>query len=174
MYTALWQRWCCYSADKWLRWDSSGSDSKCRDNDVPISVTAMITGHCCDSAVRCHYFHSDVHIAVIPMWKALSVSPLSVVTTTSLVCTVMLENFHYRRCCSVVSLHRWHTNVATIAVTVLFGPLLSDRKTKFTAVTILSLPPSDVTLVAVSVDSSVNLNHRSGIPAACSMSLLCR
>ena len=30
-----------------------------------ISVTAMATdSECCNSAVSCHYFHSDVYIAV--------------------------------------------------------------------------------------------------------------
>ena len=45
--TALWQQW------QWQCWD----------NDVHISATGG-NRQCCDSAISCHYFHSDVHIAV--------------------------------------------------------------------------------------------------------------
>ena len=65
--------------------------------------------------------YSDVHVAVTLM-------SLSVVTAVTLVCTVMLQRCHSHRCCTVVSLHRWHTNVAAIPVAVLSRSLLSQLK----------------------------------------------
>ena len=51
------------------------------------------------------------------------------VTAVTLVGTVMLQRFRRHRCCTIVSLHRLHTNVAAIAVTVLSTcrPLLSQH-----------------------------------------------
>ena len=63
-----------------------------------------------------HRCHSNMNIAV---------TALTVDTAVTLVRTVMLQRCHCHRCCTVVSLHRWHTNVAAIAVTVLSRPLLS-------------------------------------------------
>ena len=62
-----------------------------------------------------HRCHTNVNIAV----SATAVTALLVFTAITLVCTVVLQRCYYHRCCTVVSLHRWHTNVAAIAVTVL-------------------------------------------------------
>ena len=50
-----------------------------------------------------HCHHTNVNIAV---------TLLSVVTAVTLACTLMLQCFHCHRCCTVVSLHWWHANVA--------------------------------------------------------------
>ena len=90
-----------------------------------ISVTAMATTSVATAlsvattfAVMCTSCNTKVNIAV---------TALSATTTTTLVCTAMLQRCHCHRCCSVVSLHRRHTNVAAIAATVLSGPLLSQH-----------------------------------------------
>ena len=73
-------------------------------------------------------------IATDSVATALSVSTtftvmctsLSVDTAVTLVCTVILQCCRYHRCFTVVSLHRCHRCHSTV---------------KYTAVTILSLPP---------------------------------
>ena len=79
----------------------------------------------------------------------------------------MLQRCRCQRCCTVVSLHRWHTKVAATAVTVLSRSLLSQHnKVRCCHNTVTT---TDVTLLAychccdihVSVDNSatVNLNR---------------
>ena len=118
MCTALWQR------KRAERSDGSGSDS------AEITMCALVWQRWPLTVLRqrcqlpllsqwcAHRCHTNVNIAV---------TALSVDTAVTLVCTVMLQCCHCHRCCTVVILHHWHTNVAAIAVTVLFGPLLSQH-----------------------------------------------
>ena len=124
MCTALWQR------KRAQRCDSSGSDS------AEVTMCTLVwqrwqltvmwqryqllllsqwCEHRCHSAVSCHRCLSAASATVV--------TPLSVVTDVTLVCTVMLQCCHCHRCYAVVSLHSWHINVVVIAVTVLYRPL---------------------------------------------------
>ena len=96
-FTLVWQRWQLTLLWQWCA-------HRCHTN-VNIAVTLMRTSlsqrcqcHRCCSAVSCHRCHTSVHSNV----TALSLSSL------------------LHRC----QLHRWHTNVAAIAVTVLSLPLM--------------------------------------------------
>ena len=67
MFTLVWQRW--QLTVLWQRWKQS--DSAVTAVAADSAVTAMCTlvwQHC----QFCHYFHSDVHIAVTLMWTSLS------------------------------------------------------------------------------------------------------
>ena len=66
-----------------------------------------------------------MNMAVTGLSVVSTVTALSIATISTLVCRVMLERCH--QCCTIVSLHRSHTNVAAIAVTVLSRPLLSQH-----------------------------------------------
>ena len=140
MYTALWQRkraqrcdsenkhtvvtavvvtvlrqWCTHLV--WQRWQLTVLWQRC---DLPLLLQWC--------AHRC-YTNKNTAVTALPFVTAvtaLSVPPLSVVIDVTLVCTVMLQRWHCHRCCTVASLHRWHT-VAAIAVTVLSRPLLSQH-----------------------------------------------
>ena len=101
---------------------------------VHFSMTMMAT----DSAVTA----LSVATAFIVMC-----TPLSVVTTTTLVFTVMLQRCHCR-CCSVVSLHRNGTNVAAILATAVHSTV------KYTAVT-NTVTATHVTLVAIAITVTV-------------------
>ena len=68
-----------------------------------------------------------IPLSVVTAVTALLMPPLSAVTDVTLVSTVMLQRCHCHRCCTVVSLHHRHTDVAAIAVTVLSRPLLSQH-----------------------------------------------
>ena len=118
------------------------------DSDVYISMTAMatdtaVTAVTTDSAVSAVAADTAVtamfalvwqrwQLLLLSQWCArrchtnvtIAVTALSVVTDVTLVCTVVLQRCHCHRCCTVVSLHRWYTNVAAIAVTVLSLPLM--------------------------------------------------
>ena len=70
--TALWQR------KRAQRCDSSGSDS------VELTMCSDGNWQCCDSAVICHYFHNDVHIAVTLISNVnIAVTALSVDTAVT-------------------------------------------------------------------------------------------
>ena len=94
MCTLVWQRCQLPPLSQWCA-------HRCHNN-VNIAVTALLVGH------RCHRGVS-----------ATAVTALSVVTAVTPVCTVVLQRCDCHHCCTVVSLHRWHTNVAAIAITVL-------------------------------------------------------
>ena len=98
--TVLWHQWLWHQCD----------------SDVYISVTVMAT----DTAVTAVTTDSAVSVVAADT----TVTALSVVTAVTLVCTVVLQCCHCHRCYTTVSLHRWHTNVAAIAVTVLSLPLM--------------------------------------------------
>ena len=125
----LWQR------KRAQRCDSSGSDSA----EVTMCTLVWQRRQLTVLRQRCHlpllsqwckhrcHTTCNVNIAVTALSVETAVTTLSVVTAVTLVCTVMLHCCHCYRCCTVVSLHRWHTNVAAISVTVLSRPLLSQH-----------------------------------------------
>ena len=137
----------CDSGDNRQWCVSGGSWHRCV-SDVYISVTAMtadsavtavttdstVTAVAADSAVTamCTLMWQRCQLPLLSQWCAhrshtnvnIAVTALSVVIAVTLVCTVVLQRCHCHRCCTVVSLHRWHTNVDAIAVTVLSLPLM--------------------------------------------------
>ena len=115
--TALWQR------KRAQRCDSSGSER------------AEITIDTLWQRWQLTVLRPRCQLPLLSQWCAhrcytnvdIPVTPLSVATAVKLVCTAMLQCIHCHRCYTAVSLHRWHTNVAAIAVTVLSRPLLSQH-----------------------------------------------
>ena len=140
--TALGHQWLWHRCDSdvYISVRVMATDTAVTAVKIDSAVTAMCTlvWQCCQlpllSKWCAHRCHANVNIAVTLMWTSLSqrchtyvhiaVTALSVFTTVTLVCTVVLQRCHCHRCCTVVSLHRWHTDVAAIAVTILPLPLM--------------------------------------------------
>ena len=99
MFTLVWQRW--QLTVLWQRWKLTALWQRCV--------------HWCDSAASCHYFHSDVHIAVTLMWTSLSQRCLC-------------HRWH-----SAVSCHRCYTSVHSSVTALSLSPLL--HRCQFTSMT---------------------------------------
>ena len=78
--------------------------------------------HRCHNAVSCHYFHSDMRIAVILMWTSLSQRcQLPLLSQWYHRCT-SLSHLCEHRCRSAVSCHYFHSDMR-IAVTLMWTSL---------------------------------------------------
>ena len=139
--TALGHQWLWHRCDSdvYISVTAIPTDSAVTAVKTDSAVTAVaadsaVTSMCtfvwqrCQLPLLAHYCahrcHINVNIAVTALSVATAVTALPVVTAVTLVCTVVLQRYHCHRCCTVVSLHRWHSNVAAIAVTVLSLPLM--------------------------------------------------
>ena len=92
----------CYSGDT----DSAGPADA-------VTVLRQRWAHQCDSAVSCHYFDSDVYIALSchrchSAVSATAATALSVITTAGLVCTEMLERVVIVIVVAALSVHAHH------------------------------------------------------------------
>ena len=117
-FTLVWQRW--QLTVLWQRWKLTALSQRWQLT-AESAVTAMCTlvWQCCQLPLLSQWCAHRCYINV-----NIALTALSVVTAVTLVCTVVLQRCHSHRCCTIVSLHRWHTNVVSIAVTVLSLPLM--------------------------------------------------